>query len=565
MRGIRQLARPRIGAAVATTLLSLFLGTSAPWVARGSFPVSGSVAEAGGTVMNHFSPIYMGGRTKYTQAQAISLALRFDVIAEKGGTFAPYIAAMHLANPALRIVVYLNATFDGTRNGTAYPLSWYARDGEGNRIQAVGTGNWLMDPSNPQWAPTVADLCAAAVARSGDDGCFLDTLGLGPVSAGYVTGLPVNPATHQVYSPAAWIAAQTHTVAAVANVTTVIVANGLANGTTFSNTHLLLATSHLAMAETWLRLPTSPATKFPTAAAWLAAVNMLTYGEAHGWRVMAVTKLWTSATAAQVDQWHKFTIASFLMGACGLSAYNFTTADTDSGMTALNSYDGVAIGRPIDSYSMQGGVYQRIFTNGVAIVNPGTVPVSVVFGTPFRNLDGTTVTHETLAPDSGDVFVLNGQRSAMVWGFGDGGIDSWAGGNADLSPATVRESSSAPSSATSLRLTVTKNGGAYTISQHPFAGTLVLPGQSVSLSLDVEAGNQPRYAQAILDWYTASGAFISQTLGTPARSSTSAWTQYSVSGTAPPTAAFYGAEYFVGNGSLAGEVSYIDLVKSTVQ
>jgi hypothetical protein len=561
MRVIRQLARSRIGAVVIASFVTLVVGTSNPSVAAGSFAVSSSAATAGDTVMHHFTPIYMGGPARYTHAQAIAIALRFDVIAEKDGTFAPYVEAMHLANPALRIVVYLNAAFDTTSKGTAYPLSWYAHDSLGNRIQSVGSGNWLMDPTNPQWAPTVANLCAAAMARSRDDGCFIDTLGLAPVTPSYVTGLPVNPTTHQVYSPAAWISAQTHTVAAVAKVTNVVLANGLANGTTFSNTSLLLATSHLAMAETWLRLPSSPATMFPTTATWLAAVNMLTYGEAHGWRVMAVTKLWTSATAAQVSQWHKFTIASFLMGASGLSAYNFTAAKSDAGMTALNSYDNVAIGTPMDSYSLQGGVYQRIFTNGVAIVNPGTVPVNVVLGMSFKNLDGTTVTHETLPPDSGDVFVLNGPPSAMMWGFEDGSTENWAGGNAHLTTSTV----GASSSASSLCLTVTANGGAYALGQHPFAGTSLRAGRSVSLSMYVKAGNHARYAQAILDWYTASGAFISQTLGTPARSSTSTWTQYSVTGTAPPSAAFYAAEYFVGNGSLSGEVSYIDLVKSAVR
>jgi hypothetical protein len=81
----------------------------------------------------------------------------------------------------------------------------------------------------------------------------------------------------------------------------------------------------------------------------------------------------------------------------------------------------------------------------------------------------------------------------------------------------------------------------------------------------VKAGTVGRYAQAILDWYTATGSFIAQTVGIAGLSSTSTWTEYSVTGTAPPNAAFYAAEYFVGSGSLAGEVSYIDLVTSTVQ
>jgi hypothetical protein len=203
-------------------------------------------------------------------------------------------------------------------------------------------------------------------------------------------------------------------------------------------------------------------------------------------------------------------------------------------------------------------VYQRSFTNGIAIVNPGTSPVTVAFGTSYTNLDGTVVTQETLAPDSGDVLVTNA-ASGISWSF-EGTTQNWAGGGAKLVPSTVE----AYSGAYSLRMTVTANGPAYALSPHPFAGSAIRPAHSVSLSMRVRAASVGRYAQAILDWYTATGSFISQTLGTPALSSTSTWMPYSVTGIAPPTAAFYGAEFFVGNGSLAGEVSYIDRVTATV-
>jgi hypothetical protein len=558
MRVTRQLARSRVGAAVMASLATLVV-SSAPAVAIGSYAVRGGAEASSGIVTNHFAPIYMGGHAAYSETQAIALAQQFDVIAENGG-LAQYASAMHLANPALKIVAYVNAAFDTTPNGTAYPPTWYAHDGNGNRIQSVQFGNWLMDPTNPLWAPSVANLCAAALARRHDDGCFLDTLGIAPLDSGYVTGLPVDPSTQQVYSAATWITAQTNTVTVVAGVARVTIANGLGDGAQFPQTNPLLATSHLAMAELWLRVSNNPATTFPTTAAWLADVNMLTYAESHGWGVMTVTKLWTNATAAQVAQWHKFTVASFLMGAGGLSAYNFSTSQTTEGITATNPYDSVAIGAPIGAYSLRNGVYQRSFTNGLAIVNPRTSPVTVTFGTPYQNLDGNIVTQETLAPNTGDVLVTSGASSGMTWSFEDGATANWAGGNAHLVPSTAE----AYSGAYSLRMTVTANGSAYALSQHPFLGTATLPTQSVSLSMHVKAGNVGRSGQAILDWYTATGSFISQTLGAAALSSTSMWTTYSVTGTAPPTAAFYAAEYFVGNGSLAGEVAYIDLVTSTV-
>jgi Hypothetical glycosyl hydrolase family 15 len=559
---IRQLVRSRVSAAVVATLGALIFSVSGLGSAVGSaaINVGARVEVSAASVLQHFAPIYMGGQAIGSQSQAIALAEQYAVIAEKGAIFAPFISAMHHANPALKVVAYLNATFDTTRNGTAYPLTWYAHDGSGHRIQSRGTGNWLMDPTNPLWAPNVANLCRAALARSRDDGCFLDTLGLGPLGAGYVTGLPMDPSTHAAYSASTWIAAQTHTIAAVARVANVIMPNGLANGTQFLFTGPLLATSHLAMAETWLRLPGQSVSAFPTTAQWLAAVNMLADAEAHGWRVMTVTKLWTTATAAQVDQWHRFTVASFLMGAGGLGAYNFTISRTLAGVTAMNSDDRVAIGTPIGTYSLQSGVYERSFTNGIAVVNPGATPVAINFGTAYRNLIGDVVTHETLAPHTGDVLTRSAATSGATWNFGDGTTEDWAGANAHLVPSTAELYASAHS----LRFTVSTNGPAYALSQHPFAGSRIFPFQPVSLSMYVMAGSAARYGQAILDWYTSTGSFISQTLGTPARSSTSKWTRYSVTGSAPSAAAFYATEYFVGNGSIAGEVLYIDLVTGIV-
>jgi Hypothetical glycosyl hydrolase family 15 len=538
---------------------ALVVTGTAPASVRASFPLD--AGPSNGIVMHHFTPIYMGGRATYTEPEAIALAQQFDVIAEKAGTFASYASDMHVANPTLKIVAYLNGAFDITPGGTVYPPTWYAHDSNGNRIKSIGFGNWLMDPTNPQWAPTVADLCSATLVSTHDDGCFLDTLGVGPLSRGYVTGVPVDPTTQQPYTAAKWIAAQTNTIAAVAKVASIVIPNGLADGAQYPQTSPLLAASDVAMAETWLRVSNDPPTAFPSTAEWLADVNMLTNAESNGWAVMTVTKLWTAATAAEVDQWHRFTVASFLMGAGGNSAYNFTAAKTVAGMTATNSYDNVAIGTPTDSYALQGGVYERSFTNGLAIVNPGTSSVTVTLGTTYQNLDGNLVTQETLAPNSGDVLLTNGAPSRMTWDFEDGTTANWAGGNATLT-ATGNQPILAPPS---LRMTVTENGAAYALSPHPFSGTEVAPGRTVTLFMSAEAGTVGRYTEAILDWYTADGTYISNTVGVAALSSTSKWTLYSVIGSAPPNAGFYAAEYYIGDGSFAGEVSFVDFVISSVQ
>jgi hypothetical protein len=353
----------------------------------------------------HFSPLYMGGG-RFTAAQAVAVAKQYDVIAEHSGTLTPYVAQMKAANPALKIVVYINGAFDQTSGGTKYSASWYAKDSKGNRVRSVGFNNWLMLPT-AQWGQTVSNLCKQAIVQSKYDGCFLDTLGVGPLLKGYVTGLPVNPSTHQVFNSTTWISDQSGTINAVkaGNPGKLVLANGLASGQKFSTTNPLLAAAHTAMAEIWLRVSRNPENSFPTTAAWLQDVNMLTYASAHGWGAMTVTKLWVNATAAQIEQWHRYTLASFLLGDGGLSAYCFTDAKTSAGLSIFTADDTVAIGTPTSAYSLVSGSYRRNFTNGIVVVNPGSTSISVKLTGTYINLSGQHVSSETLAPHTGEIFL----------------------------------------------------------------------------------------------------------------------------------------------------------------
>ncbi len=351
-----------------------------------------------------FSPLYMGGG-RFTLAQAQAVARNYDVIAEHTGVLTPYVAAMKAVNPSLKIVAYINGAFDQTPSGNKYPASWYAHDAHGNRVKSVSFGNWLMLPT-AQWASTVSGICKQQITQSHYDGCFLDTLGIGPLLPGYVTGLPVNPATHQVFTAQTWIANQSNTVTAVKNgsPSAVVVANGLADGQKFSQTNPLLAAAHMAMSEIWLRVSHNPEGSFPSTADWLLDVNMLANASSHGWGVMTVTKLWVNASSAQIEQWHRFALATFLMGDGGTSAYCFTDAKTAAGLSIFTADDNVAIGTPTGGYSLSGGVYRRSFTNGIVAVNPGNSPVTVNLGSSLINLSGSHVTSETLAPHTGDIF-----------------------------------------------------------------------------------------------------------------------------------------------------------------
>jgi Hypothetical glycosyl hydrolase family 15 len=364
-----------------------------------------SVSTTSGTApwLLRFSPLYMGGG-RFTLAQAQAVARNYDIIAEHSGVLTPYVAAMKAINPSLKIVAYINGAFDQSSAGNKYPSTWYAKDSHGNRVRSVSFGNWLMLPT-AQWATTVSNICKQQITQSHYDGCFLDTLGIGPLLPGYVTGLPINPSTHNVFTSQTWIAAQSNTIAAVknGNPSKLVVANGLADGQKYSQTSPLLAAAHMAMSEIFLRVSKNPEGSFPSTADWLLDVNMLVNAASHGYGVMTVTKLWVNASSAQIEQWHRFTLATFLMGDGGQSGYCFTDAKTAAGLSIFTADDNVAIGTPTGGYSQAGGAYKRFFTNGMVIVNPGNSPVTVSLGSSLVNLGGARVTSETLAPHTGDI------------------------------------------------------------------------------------------------------------------------------------------------------------------
>jgi Hypothetical glycosyl hydrolase family 15 len=364
---------------------------------------------AGATTTNalqRFSPLYMGTGAKPTEAQAVAFAKNYDIIAEHDGVLTPFLSAMKAVNPSLKIIAYINGAFDQSKAGNKYPSSWYAIGTNHKRVQSQKFGNWLMLPT-PQWAATVGHLCTSAIASSKYDGCFLDTLGIAPLSPGYVTSPPVNPATKAVFTKQTWIADQSNTITATktANPGKLIMANGLHDGTYFQYTQPLLTADGTAMAETWLRVSTQPENNFPSLNVWQEDISMLVTAGSKGEAIGVVTKLWTNATTAQVTQWHIFTMSSFLMGTNGQSMYCFTTAQTVAGMTLDSPLDHTLIGMPTGAMISKNGAYARNFTNGIAAVNPGTKSVTISLGGSYINLGGHTVSSETLPAHSGDVFI----------------------------------------------------------------------------------------------------------------------------------------------------------------
>jgi hypothetical protein len=408
--GTRRSTAPVLGA-LAIALVAGAASLANPGMSLTAAHVADNGLPATGTVLPLFAPAYMGSHWSMTQTEAVTIARDFNVVAAQASIFAPYTAAMRAANPQLAIVAYLNGTFDQSAGGTKYPSSWYELDSSGRKVQSRGFGNYLMNPANPAWGANVASECAAAMASSHDDGCFLDTMGTAPLGSAYVTGLPINPATGQVWTANAWISATSSVAAAVkaALPGAVIVPNGLSSGGKYysanASTAPLLTPTGAAMAEVWLRTAGGSITGYPKESKWLEDVNMLVAAENAGESVLTTTKLFASSTQAQQNQWHKFALASFLLAADGHSYFSFVASKADTSIVASSPWDHVAIGTPNGAYLHSGLLFGRSFTNGDVWVNPNSSPATVTFSAPHTNLAGLQVTSETLAPNTGDVFL----------------------------------------------------------------------------------------------------------------------------------------------------------------
>jgi hypothetical protein len=351
-------------------------------------------------------------------ATAQRLARSHAIISMVPGQLNGFGDEMKQANPKLRLFAYVNGMFAQKSQGTTFPASWYMPASNGGKIRSRGWGNYLMDPraratyragnaTYGSWGDYVAGRCKAIIAQSQGafDGCFLDMLGTAPLSAGYNVGgaVPVKSRGGARWTAAEWFSQLSGPVAAkVEQVSGApAYANGIGSGTRFYGgaggpSRVLYQYATAGDAEVWLRGPGTPASAFPTLDKWKTEVRMLADASAAGGVVNATVKIWTGATAAQKEQWRRYSYGSFLLGNTGHATFEFTAARTVRDATADSPLYSLALGAPsetgtVDSYA-RGGVYQRAFANGLVLVNPGTKAVTVSLDGAHKTAAGQTVT-----------------------------------------------------------------------------------------------------------------------------------------------------------------------------
>ena len=115
-------------------------------------------------------------------------------------------------------------------------------------------------------------------------------------------------------------------------------------------------------------------------------------------RAIAVTvKLWTRATSAQRKGWRQFALASYLLGRSGSAYFEYSPSRTVAPWAEQRSpLYGIELGAAVHHYTslgsyLHGGLYQRAFAGGRALVNPFGHAVTVQLPTAYRTSGGTLV------------------------------------------------------------------------------------------------------------------------------------------------------------------------------
>mgnify|MGYP002381793176 CR=1 FL=1 len=350
---------------------------------------------------------WMAKHGTYTQDQAVALAQRVDYIATMKGKFSgTTLAAMRAANPDLRLGVYRNATF----GNAGLDESLYARNASGAKIYALGwPSTYLMQVDSAGWTAAVGASCRDLIARSGYDDCYLDVLGSGPLTSVYLSSKPVNP-DGSLWTPTQWITATSKLASTIRPTlgTGDVTGNGIGHGgryfsTTATSAPLVAATDQIA-AEGFVRDAKASITAYRKEADWKKDVDMLVDAEAQGKGMLTITKLWTSATAAQQDSWHEYTLSTFLLGSNGLSRFFFLRDRTADASQMNHPFNLIDPGTPLGAYRLEGGVYKRDFTQALVLVNPTKVAATVPLSRAYVGLRGESVTGSvTLAPNTAKI------------------------------------------------------------------------------------------------------------------------------------------------------------------
>lgn len=332
-----------------------------------------------------------------------------------------------------------------------------------------------------------------------------------------------------------------------------VLANGLISGASYYGSgggQDLLNHVDGGLAENWYRNNFGAASAFHTEAGFRQDLDMVKDANDRGKMFWGVVNLCNdtagsgtcSFTAAQIEQWWRYSTAAYLLSNCGWSLFEFRTfVPTVKGWDEDHPYLHVDLGAPIDAQSFATGkqhtepsqpagnatyVYRRRYTNGCAYVNPGTAPVKITLDRDYRDpvgigsalyAAGSTL---TLAAQSGLIL----RTQAATGGNAGAPVVTITGPATSVQTAAVTATATVTDADGVASAEVSLNGGAYqpmTLAGGVWSRALTLASGANTLSFratDTNASPLTSTPVTRTVTYTPNAAAPSVTINAPATS-----------------------------------------------
>ena len=155
--------------------------------------------------------------------------------------------------------------------------------------------------------------------------------------------------------------------------------------------------------DKFLRTPISGTNEFKSEANWKKDIDYLSAISQDGKIVLISTRLYAAgATTDTIKQWLNYSVASYLLGKNGSRTY--FQFDPQGSMAFMNDpMLSAPVGAPQDAYTkLTSGIYRRLFSNGVVLVNPTGDTKSTEFDTEYHLLGGTDpIKKVSMSPHTG--------------------------------------------------------------------------------------------------------------------------------------------------------------------
>jgi hypothetical protein len=372
----------------------------------GALNVGVALPPAGGV---RGAPVAVFDRETFAYSSALSTAAeanRYQVIVLEYPD-AARAAALKAANPNLKILLYQDimlsrptdtlgwATCTSYANDQATHPEWFLHDQNGNLVNDKPyPGNVFMDVGNPAYQQACLSHTIAQAQKYGFDGLYLDDVTTNPAVAYYPgTVASLYP------TPAAWQSAMSSmiTAAAAASHAAGFMVLGNIGGAYNAPGIWQQWNTQLDGAEeqAWNdpSLPLSEQIR-----EWPIKLAEAVWSEAHGKYLLA-------GSYNTTETGNTFGLATMMLAANGKTSYSVSNANQTSSEGWYAEYDTAQrLGAPAGPYrQLANGVYERVFSNGIVLVNPTRKPTSAfsLGGAQFSGSGLNTATTAAMAPMSG--------------------------------------------------------------------------------------------------------------------------------------------------------------------